>query len=129
MSQSNNEPPRLNEDRARYVVIDCLDAGKSREEIRRKLMDHGYAEIAADRLIENVEREQRNTAAYDASTGENPWVHMVCGGIIFLLGAGATILSLTMAADSGGVTVVICAGAIAAGAFQFYHGLKRWNRW
>ena len=124
----NGSPPKINKEQLRYVVLDCLDAGKSREEIRQKLMAYGYSEIDADRFIEGVEREQRNTRAYDGEVRGNAGMHMVVGGIVCLLGVAATVGSF-ISAGQGGAYVVIAWGAILCGAFQFYRGLSQWNHW
>lgn len=83
--------PRINPERARYVVIDCLDAGNTRLEIREKLMAYGYSEIDADRFIETVEREQRNTRAYDDEFRGDARFLTRCGGGLLLLGIGIIV--------------------------------------
>ncbi len=81
-------PPRINNERARYVVIDCLDARKPRQEIRQKLMAYGYSETDADKLIENVEEEQRKTSEYDGEVRGDAKFLMLFGGGACLLGIG-----------------------------------------
>lgn len=79
------QAPRINPERARYVVIDCLDADTTRREIREKLMAYGYSEIDADRFIETVEREQRKTKEYDDEfRGDAKFLRRFGGGLVLL---------------------------------------------
>ena len=79
-------PPKINKERLRYVVLDSLDAQKSRQEIREKLMAYGQTEIEADRFIEEIEREQRRTREYDEEHRGDARFLRVYGGITFLSG-------------------------------------------
>ena len=85
-SPDDVSPPKVNKDRMRYVVLDCLDAGKTRQEIRQKLMFYGYSENGADKFIENVEREQRKTKEYDDEFRGDAKLLMRFGGGTCLLG-------------------------------------------
>jgi hypothetical protein len=119
---------QLNAARARYVVLDCLDAALPREEIRQKLMAYGYSAIEAEQMIEKVEQEQLRTREYDAAFRGNGIINMVIGGLICIIGIGVTVGSFASLGYGGG-SIIIAWGAIAAGAFQFYCGLLRRNQW
>lgn len=125
---AHNRPLEFNKDRMRYVVIDCLDARKSRQEIKDKLIAHGYSEMEADQLIDDVKREQRMTGEYDAAIRGNPLVHLIAGAILFLIGVGATIGSL-FALAHGGAVFLFAWIPLVLGVFQLYRGLSQWNKW
>lgn len=121
-------PPKINKERMRYVVIDCLDAGKSHDEIRAKLMAYGYAREEADRLIEEVKFEQHRTSQYDTTVRGHAGVHLISGAGLFLFGLAATLGSL-YALGAGGRVLIFSWIPMVLGAFQFYRGLARWNNW
>src|SRR5947207_3043509 len=102
-SDESNRPagpvPRINNERARYVVIDCLDAGNTRREIREELMAYGYSEIDADKFIETIEREQRKTKEYDDEFRGDAKFLTRCGASLVLLGIGVIVGCVVTAFD------------------------------
>lgn len=90
-------PPQINDQRARYVVLDCMDAGKTREQIRDKLMLYGYSETDADKLIDGVEEEQRKTSEYDQEVRGDPRFLLKYGGGACVLGIAVTIICIIAA--------------------------------
>ncbi len=74
-----------------------MDAGKTREQIRDKLMLYGYSETDADRFIDGVEEEQRRTSEYDEVVRGDPKFLMKYGGGACLLGIAVTIICIITA--------------------------------
>lgn len=123
-NQSGDAGPRINDQRARYVVIDSLDAGKSPDEIREKLNAYGFSNLDANRIIENVMAEQQRTREYNKIVRGGGNLNMWMGGIICLLGTVMTVGSF-MAASEGGGRYIIAWGAILFGGIQFFRGLSQ----
>jgi hypothetical protein len=123
------------EDLVNYV-IECLDKGSSKPEVRKQLIAFGYSATDAEQAVEDAaEWRRRNGSNYPdapvianaaASGGYSPNANMLIGGGICLLGLVITIGSC-LAAGEGGGRYYIAYGAIIWGAIQFFRGLSQSN--
>jgi hypothetical protein len=122
-------------------VLDCLDHGSSKADIRKQLIAMGYSATDAETSVEEVAEWRRknpdnlNVAKYPpapvianttptgfGSGGANS--NMVIGGVICLLGLVVTIGTCLAAGERGG-TVTIAWGAIVFGGIQFFRGVSQ----
>jgi hypothetical protein len=121
-------------------VLDCLDRGSSKSEVRKQLIAMGYSATDAEACVEEVAewRQQNggnlNISKYPPAPGiANPGAagggfntNMWVGALICVVGIVIT-LGTCMAANERGGSVTIAWGAIVFGAIQFFRGLSQQN--
>jgi hypothetical protein len=125
-------PPKINKEQLRYVVLDCMDARKSRAEIRQKVMAYGYTEVEADRFIERIEMEQRRTLEYDNEVRGDARFLVGFGGGACLVGIGLIVACVIAASFDLDLianplwlgVLVVGAAANFIGARLFWRGLS-----
>lgn len=121
-------------DELHEYVLDCLNKGSSKAEIRKQLIAFGYASGDAERTVEDVAEWRRNYLASHAAdpnnahtgNGYSPNANLLIGGGICLLGIVVTV-GTCMASQQGG-TYTIAYGAIIFGAIQFFRGMSQSNQ-
>ncbi len=108
----------------RGFVQSRLNNGATREGIIGDLATHGWTEEAARQLIYWVEDQIREELALEAKRaahwGARKW-HMLCGALLFLLGAGLTLMNYFSARPGEGFRAWVLAMVI--GIAQFLFGL------
>lgn len=90
-------------------------------------MFYGYSEVDADRFIDGVEREKRATAEYDSAVHGRPFLNVIFGSGIFLLGIASVIMLFSF--GSGPRGAIVSLSLLGLGAFTFLRGLSRLNHW
>ncbi len=114
-------------------VLNCLDHGSTRKEIRAQMFAFGYAGEDADEVIESVAAWRRQNPGLGAPT--NPAVtaggnssattNMLVGGLVCVVGLVITVGSCVASSGPGGGSYVVAWGAIVFGAIQFFRGLSQ----
>jgi len=125
-------------------VLDCLDQGSSKAQVRKHLIAMGYSSTEAEETVEEVaEWRQNNPDAQtsrpypDAPNIANTNIavgggggvgntSMWIGGLICLFGIVVTVGSCLASGERGG-SVVVAWGAIIFGGIQFFRGLSQSN--
>jgi hypothetical protein len=108
----------------RGFVESRLRGGATREEIIRDLAPHGWNEETGRQLVYWVEDQIRDQLEQEAKRaahwGARKW-HMLCGALIFLLGAGLTLMSYF--SSRPGERFSAWVAAMVVGVAQFLFGL------
>ena len=118
-----------------HYVLECMEKGSSKAEVRKQLIAFGYSAPDADQVVEDVaEWRRKHGSRYPDppviatnSGGGNGNTNMLIGGIVCLVGIVITVGSC-MAAGEGGGRYFIAWGAIIWGAIQFFRGMSQSNQ-
>jgi hypothetical protein len=114
-------------------VLDCLNNGSSKAEVRKQLIAYGYSAEDAEQTVEDVadwRRKHPNAATSStgpsiANTGGGDGSkNMLIGGLICLVGIVITVGTCLASSNSGG-SITIAWGAIIFGGIQFFRGFSQ----
>lgn len=128
-AEPQTEDPHLAADAPRgddliHYVVQCLEKGSSKAEIRKQLVAFGYSSADAHETVDLVADQHRRLASVVQPGGGGGNTSMWVGGVICLVGIVITVGSF-LAAGEGGGRYVIAWGAIIFGGIQFFRGLAQ----
>jgi len=125
--EPENQPAeRMSQEQCIEWARRALREGDAPDELLNQLVESGWPSDQARRImfaatVARVEYRDTSGQRADARGSNAAKMKMLFGGIMFVFGAGATILSYSYASSTGGVYWIVY-GPVIAGLIQFFRG-------